>query len=73
MPKFSLSSGEMMAILDKPLHISNAYDHLINAIEAKICDVISEKKWLEIWTDGDFKIEMSITFNEIEELKDGKN
>ena len=73
MPKFSLSSGEMMAILDKPLHISNAYDQLVSHLEKKVLTIISEKKWIEIWESGDFKIEMSITFNEIEELKDGKN
>ena len=68
MPKFSLSSGEMLEVLDKLNE--NAYDKLVNAIEEKICKVLSEKKWIEIWEDGDFKIEMSITFPKIEELKD---
>jgi hypothetical protein len=68
MTKFSLSSGEMLEVLDK-LN-GNAYDKLVNAIEEKICKVLPEKKWIEMWEDGDFKIEMSITIPEIEELKD---
>jgi hypothetical protein len=71
MPKFSLSSGEMMHILYE-LH-PNAYDRLVNELEKKILDVLSEKKWIEIWTDGDFKLEFSVVFDDIEELKDGKN
>jgi uncharacterized protein YfbU (UPF0304 family) len=66
MNKFTLNQGEMMEILD-PLN-QNAYDKLQGAIEQKICEVLSEKKWLEIWEEGDWKIELSITFNNIKEL-----
>jgi hypothetical protein len=66
MPKFTLNQGEMMEILE-PLN-QNAYDKLQGAIEKKICEVLSENKWLEIWEDGNWNIEMSITFNNIEEL-----
>ena len=66
MPKFTLNQGEMIEILD-PLN-QNAYDKLQGAIEKKICKVLSENKWLEIWEEGDWNIEMSITFNNIEEL-----
>ena len=66
MPKFTLNQGEMMEILD-PLN-QNAYDKLQGAIEKKICEVLAEKKWLEIWEEGNWNIELSITFNNIEEL-----
>ena len=67
MPKFTLSQGEMVAVLD-PLN-GDAYDKLQSALEMKICEVLSEKKWLEIWESGSYKIEMSIFFNEIKELQ----
>jgi hypothetical protein len=66
MPKFTLNQGEMIEILD-PLD-QKAYDKLQGALERKICEVLSENKWLEIWEEGDWNIEMSITFNNIEEL-----
>lgn len=67
MPKFTLSQGEITAILDK--FTCDGYDKLQSALEMKICEVLSEKKWLEIWESGSYKIEMSITFNEIKELQ----
>jgi hypothetical protein len=67
MPKFTLNQGEMQEILD-PLN-QRAYDRLQGALEKKICEVLSEKKWLEVWEEGDWNIEMSITFNNIEELQ----
>ena len=67
MPKFTLNQGEITAILDS-LN-GNAYDKLQGALEMKVCEVLSEKKWLEIWESGNYKIEMSITFNEIKELQ----
>ena len=66
MPKFTLNQGEMIEILD-PLN-QQSYDRLQGALEKKICKVLSENKWLEIWEEGDWNIEMSITFNNIEEL-----
>jgi hypothetical protein len=39
----------------------------------KVCAVLSEKKWLEIWESGNYKIEMSLTFNEIKELQNAHN
>jgi hypothetical protein len=68
MPKFTLSAGEMTDVLDDKY--ANAYDNLWGTLEGKILEVLSEKRWLEIWHSGDYKIEMSITFNEIEELRD---
>ena len=67
MPKFTLNQGEITEILD-PLN-GNAYDKLQGALEMKICAVLAEKKWLEIWESGNYKIEMSLTFNEIKELQ----
>ena len=67
MPKFTLNQGEITAILDN--FICDGYDELQAALEMKICAVLSEKKWLEIWESGNYKIEMSITFNEIKELQ----
>jgi hypothetical protein len=67
MPKFTLNQGEMTEILD--FFSYEAYDKLQSALEIKICEVLSEKKWLEIWESGGYKIEMSITFNEIKELQ----
>ena len=67
MPKFTLNQGEMIEILD-PLN-QQSYDRLQGALEKKICEVLSEKKWLEIWEDGSWNVEMSITFNNIEELQ----
>lgn len=68
MPKFTLNQGEMIEILD-PLN-QRAYDRLQGALEKKICEVLSEKKWLEIWEDGNWNVEMSITFKDIQELQD---
>lgn len=68
MPKFTLNQGEMTEILD-PLN-QRAYDRLQGALERKICEVLSEKKWLEIWEEGDWNIEMSITINTPKELQD---
>jgi len=68
MPKFTLSVGEMTDVLDDKY--TNAYDELQGALEIKILNVLSEKIWLEIWETGNFKIEMSITFPEIKELKE---
>lgn len=68
MPKFTLSQGEITAILDN--FICDGYDELQSALEMKVCAVLSEKKWLEIWESGNYKIEMSLTFNEIKELQD---
>jgi len=67
MPKFSLGENEITAVLDS-LNI-NAYDKLHSALEAKILKVLAEEKWLEIWQSGECNIELSITFNEIKELK----
>lgn len=67
MPKFTLNQGEMIEILD-PLN-RQSYDRLQGALEKKICEVLSEKKWLEIWENGSWNVEMSITFNNIEELQ----
>jgi hypothetical protein len=67
MPKFTLNQGEITAILDD--FICDAYDSLQSALEMKVCEVLSEKKWLEIWESGSYKMELSITFNEIEELQ----
>jgi hypothetical protein len=67
MPKFTLNQGEIIEILD-PLN-RQSYDRLQGALEKKICEVLSEKKWLEIWEDGSWNVEMSITFNNIEELQ----
>jgi hypothetical protein len=66
MPKFSINQGEMQEILD-PLH-QFAYDKLQGAIEKKICKVLAEEKWLEIWEEGNWNIELSITFNNVKEL-----
>jgi hypothetical protein len=68
MPKFTLNQGEITAILDD--RIGDGYDHLQGALEMKVCEVLSEKKWLEIWENGNYKIEMSITLPEIKELQD---
>jgi hypothetical protein len=67
MIKFTLNQGEITEILD--LLNGDAYDKLQSALEMKVCAVLSEKKWLEIWESGNYKIEMSLTFNEIKELQ----
>ena len=69
MLKFTLNQGEMIEILD-PLH-QRAYDLLQGGLERKICNVLAESKWLEIWEEGDWNIEMSITFNSPKELENG--
>jgi len=61
MLKFILNQGEMMEILD-PLH-QNAYDKLQGALEKKVCTLLPESKWLEIWEAGDWNIEVSLTVN----------
>lgn len=61
MIKFKLSVPEIIEILD-PLN-QNAYDKLQGALEQKILNLISEKKWLEIWESGDWEIELSLNFD----------
>lgn len=68
MPKFTLNQSEMIEILD-PLH-QHAYDKLQGALERKICKVLSEEKWSEIWEDGNWNIELTISFDNIKELQD---
>jgi uncharacterized protein YfbU (UPF0304 family) len=53
---------EMMELLD-PIN-QNAYDKLQSALEQKICKTMTEEQWLEIWTSGEFEIEMSIKIKE---------
>ena len=60
--KFKINMYEMMEILD-PIN-QNAYDKLQSALEQKICQAMTEEEWLEIWTSGDFEIEMSIKIKE---------
>lgn len=60
--KFKLSMHEMMQILD-PLN-QNAYDNLQSALEQKICNTMSEEKWLAVWESGEWDIEMVVTFKE---------
>lgn len=67
MPKFKLTAGEMIEILD-PLG-SKPWDELQSALEGKILEVISEKKWLEIWESGKWNIELTISFDDIKELQ----
>jgi hypothetical protein len=59
MLKFTLNQGEMMEILD-PLH-QQAYDKLQGALEKKVCHLLAESKWLEIWEEGGWNIEVSLT------------
>jgi hypothetical protein len=67
MPKFTLNQMEMVDVLDAKY--PNSYDELWGVLQGKILDVLSEKKWLEIWEKGNYKMELSITFNEIKELQ----
>lgn len=68
MPKFKLTAGEMIEILD-PIG-SEPWDELQSALEKKVLEVISEKKWLEIWESGRWNIELNINFNLPDELKE---
>ena len=67
MPKFKLTSEEMIKILD-PIG-SEPWDELQSALEGKVLEVISEKKWLEIWESGRWNIELTISFDNIKELE----
>ena len=60
--KYTLTMYEMMELLD-PIN-QNAYDKLQSALEQKICKTMTEEQWLEIWTSGEFEIEMSIKIKE---------
>jgi len=64
MPKFSLNMYEMIEVLD-PIN-KNAYDKLQIALEQKICKALGEEKWSQIWVTSNWDIEMSITFEEVE-------
>jgi len=70
MPTFKLTQSEIIGILDE-LH-PDAYDKLQGALEHKVCQLIAEKKWLEIWESGDWCIEMMLKFSPLEELQDEK-
>lgn len=56
--KVTLDMYEMQDILDE-IH-QNAYDKLQSVLEKKICKLITEEKWLEIWEEGDWEINMTL-------------
>jgi hypothetical protein len=68
MPTFKLTQGEIIEILDK-LSLE-AYDNLQAALESKVCEVLSTEKWLDIWEGGNWKIEMTLSFEPVKELQD---
>ena len=61
MSKFKLTATELIEVLDA-VH-PDAYDKLQSALERKVLDVLSEKKWLSIWETGKWTIETSISFD----------
>ena len=65
MPTFKLTQGEIQEVLDA-VH-PDAYDKLQGALERKVCTVLAERKWLDIWEGGDWNIEMTLKFELIKE------
>jgi hypothetical protein len=62
MATVSLNMYEIIEILD-PLN-QNAYDKLQSKLEEKLCKLISEDKWLEIWDSGNWSIDMTLNIEE---------
>ena len=70
MATFRLGATEIMEILDQ-VH-PDAYDKFQSALESKVLDVLSEKKWLDIWESGEWQIGASISFDLPKELLDNQ-